>query len=143
MKKIIVLFYLIILLFIYIYISTISYVSAVSENISENIFRLHVIANSDSDKDQALKYLVRDNLIEYMNSLTQNISSKNEVIKIANEHKQDFYNIAIKTIQENGYDYDVKIEIGNFYFPTKTYGDVSFPCGYYDALKVEIGEAKR
>ncbi len=129
------------LLLIYIAISAFSYVAAVSNDISESVFRLHVIANSDSEEDQNLKYIVRDNLIKYMNTLTQNMSTKDDAIKIAKEHEQDFRDIAIKTIRENGYDYDVKVEIGNCYFPTKYYGDISFPAGYYDALKVEIGES--
>lgn len=132
---------ILILLATYIIISAMSYVSAVSNNISSGVFRLHVIANSDSDEDQNLKYIVRDNLIQYMNTLTKNITTKEDAIKIANEHKQDFYKIAKKTIEENGYNYDVKIEIGNSYFPTKYYGDISLPAGYYDALKVEIGSA--
>ena len=45
-------------------------------------------------------------------------------------------------IKENGYNYDVNIRIGNFEFPTKTYGDISFPAGNYDALRIEIGEAQ-
>ena len=130
-----------ILLAIFVVVSALSYVSAVSENISNSVFRLHVIANSDSDEDQHLKYIVRDNLINYMNTLTQNITSKDAAIKIAKEHQDEFYKIAKKTIEENGYDYDVKIDIGNSYFPTKYYGDISLPAGYYDALKVEIGSA--
>lgn len=129
------------LLLIYIAISAFSYVAAVSNDISESVFRLHVIANSDSEEDQNLKYIVRDNLIKYMNTLTPNMSTKDDAIKIAKEHEQDFRDIAIKTIRENGYNYDVKVEIGNCYFPTKYYGDISFPAGYYDALKVEIGES--
>lgn len=129
------------LLLIYIAISAFSYVAAVSNDISESVFRLHVIANSNSEEDQNLKYIVRDNLIKYMNTLTKNMSTKDDAIKIAKEHEQDFRDIAIKTIRENGYDYDVKVEIGNCYFPTKYYGDISFPAGYYDALKVEIGES--
>lgn len=132
---------IIILLAFFIIISAISYVSAVSKNISNSVFRLHVIANSDSNEDQQLKYIVRDNLIQYMNTLTKNITSKEAAIEIAKEHKQDFYDIAVKTIRENGYNYDVKIDIGNSYFPTKYYGDISLPAGYYDALKVEIGES--
>lgn len=131
----------VILLAIYIIVSALSYVSAVSENISNSVFRLHVIANSDSDEDQHLKYIVRDNLINYMNTLTKNITSKDDAIEIAKEHQDEFYKIAKKTIEENGYDYDVKIDIGNSYFPTKYYGDISLPAGYYDALKVEIGSA--
>ena len=51
------------------------------------------------------------------------------------------WKIAEQTIKQNGYDYNVKININNFYFPTKNYGDISFPAGYYDALRVEIGNA--
>ena len=130
-----------ILLFLFVLVSAISYVDAISTDISNNVFRLHVIANSDSVEDQNLKYLVRDKLIEYMNSIAGNCSSKSEVIKLAKEHKQDFYNIAKKVIAEKGYDYDVNINIGNFDFPTKHYGDISLPAGNYEALRVEIGKA--
>ena len=133
---------LIILLGIYILISAISYVTAVSNDLQESIFRLHVIANSDSQEDQNLKYIVRDNLIKYMNEISADAPNKEEAIKIAQEHTDDFYKIARKTIIENGYDYDVTVEIGNFEFPTKNYGDISIPAGYYDALRVKIGEAK-
>lgn len=130
------------LLVIYILIYSISYANNVLEDLSNSVFRLHVIANSDSDEDQNLKYLVRDELIHYMNNLCQNISSKEEAIQIANEHINDFYAIAKETIAKNGFHYDVNISIGNFAFPTKYYGDISLPAGFYDALKVEIGEAK-
>ena len=77
-----------------------------------------------------------------MNNIAKNCSSKEEVIQLAYEYKDEFYNIAKNVIKENGYNYDVKISIGNFEFPTKYYGDISLPAGYYDALKIEIGEAK-
>lgn len=135
-------FLIIFLLFIvYIFISIFSYSNAVSTGISESVFRLHVIANSDSYEDQNLKYLVRDALIKYMNSICENISSKEKAIKIAQENKNEFYNIAKKVINDNGFNYDVNIDIGNFSFPTKTYGDISLPAGFYDALKVEIGSS--
>lgn len=130
------------LLVIYILIYSISYANNVLADLSNSVFRLHVIANSDSDEDQNLKYLVRDELIHYMNNLCQNISSKEEAIQIANNHIDDFYAIAKETIAKNGFYYDVNISIGNFAFPTKYYGDISLPAGFYDALKVEIGEAK-
>ena len=138
-KYIMILFFLLLL---YIGICAFSYANTVSSDIEENVFRLHVIANSDSEEDQNLKYIVRDRLIEYMNGISKNINSKEEIIKIATDHKNDFYEIAINTIKEYGYDYDVCINIGNFSFPTKNYGDISLPAGNYDALRVEIGEAK-
>ena len=130
------------LLFIYTTICAFSYAENVSYDISESVFRLHVIANSDSKEDQDLKYKVRDNLISYMNNICKNCNNKEEAIKIATKHKEDFKEIALKTIKDNGYSYDVNISIGNFQFPTKDYGDISLPSGYYDALRVEIGEAK-
>lgn len=135
-------FFIVLILFsFFIFISAISYVDAVSSDISDSIFRLHVIANSDTDEDQELKYIVRDHILNYMNEISANCSSKSEVISIIEEHESDFYDIAKQTIEENGYNYSVKISIGNFEFPTKTYGDISLPAGYYDALKIEIGEA--
>ena len=127
---------------LFLLLSAYSYVNAVSNNLADSVFRLHVIANSDSKEDQDLKYKVRDKLIEYMNTLTNDINSKEEVIEIAKVHLKDFKEIAQNVVKENGYNYDVNVEIGNFSFPTKTYGDISFPAGFYDALKVEIGKAE-
>ena len=126
----------------FIILSAYSYSYAVNENLSNNVFRLHVIANSDNEEDQNLKYKVRDELIKYMETLTTSSNTKEEVIQIANNHLEDFKTIAENVIEENGFDYDVNVEIGNFSFPTKQYGDISFPAGFYDALKVQIGEAK-
>ena len=139
MKKYI---FLLIISVLFLLLSAYSYVNAVSNNLSDSVFRLHVIANSDSKTDQELKYKVRDSLIEYMNTLTNDMNSKEEVIKIAKAHLEDFKEIAQNVVKENGYNYDVNVEIGNFSFPTKTYGDISFPAGFYDALKVEIGKAE-
>ena len=133
---------LLVLLFIYTFTCAFSYVNAVSSNIQDSVFRLHVIANSDSEEDQNLKYIVRDKVLEYINSISRNQSSKEEIIKLANEHIDKIQEIAENTIKENGYNYEVKLNIGNFAFPTKTYGDISFPAGYYDALKIEIGKAQ-
>ena len=130
------------LLFLYVTVCAFSYVSAVSEDLANSVFSLHVIANSDSKEDQDLKYIVRDNVLAYMNELCSGVNSKEEAIKIAQAHKEEFRQIALDTIKQNGFNYPVSIEIGNFEFPTKTYGDISLPAGYYDALKVQIGEAK-
>ena len=142
MKKILNFSLLIFLLFLYVFISAQSYVTAVSTNLSEAVFRLHVIANSDTNEDQALKLKVRDSLLNYMNQLCSNCFTKEDAISIANEHKADFQKIAEQTVIENGYNYSVKINIDNFYFPTKNYGDITLPAGLYDALRIELGEAK-
>lgn len=130
------------LLFLYTTICAFSYAQNVSTDIANSVFRLHVIANSDSKEDQDLKYKVRDSLINYMNSICANCENKQDAINLVTEHKDDFKQIALDTIKDNGYPYDVNISIGNFSFPTKDYGDISLPAGFYDALRVEIGEAK-
>lgn len=132
---------LLILFTIFILFSAFSYVNAVSSEISNSVFRLHVIANSDSEEDQNLKYKVRDSLLEYMNSLCSNVSSKQEAISIAQNHVEDFENIAKRVISDNGYEYTVSVEIGQYDFPTKEYGDITLPAGMYDALRVKIGSA--
>ena len=137
-KKIIL---IIILLFFYIFICAVSYVNAVSSNIKNSVFRLHVIANSDSTEDQSLKYLVRDNILKYINTTSKN-KSKEDIILYVKKNINEIQKIAQDTIIENGYDYPVTVNVGNFAFPTKTYGDITLPAGFYDALKIEIGNAE-
>lgn len=133
---------LIFLLFLYILISASAYTNAVCTDISDSVFRLHVIANSNSAEDQNLKYIVRNNILKYMNSITSGVSSKEDIIKIISNNLEEFKQIAQETVYENGFNYEVSAEIGNFEFPTKAYGDVSFPAGFYDALKIKIGNAE-
>lgn len=133
-------FIIIFLLFLFICVSAISYVNAVSTNIADNVFRLHVIANSDSEEDQNLKYIVRDAILNHVNEIGTSATSKEELISMLD--LENIKQIAKQTIYEQGYDYDVSVEIGNFSFPTKTYGDISLPSGFYDALRVKIGSAE-
>lgn len=130
------------LLCIYIFTCAYFYVIQVSSDLQDNIFRLHVIANSDSVEDQNLKYIVRDNLIEYMNTICNDCETKEDAILTVNNHLGEFTEIANQTIANNGFTYNATVELGNFEFPTKTYADISFPAGYYDALKVKLGDSK-
>lgn len=135
-------FIILVLFVLYTFICAFSYASTVSSDIADSVFRLHIIANSDSDEDQDLKLLVRDNILSYMKDISSDVISKEKVISLMNEHLDEFYDIAINTIHDEGYDYDVNLKIGEFDFPTKTYGDISLPAGMYDALRVEIGKAE-
>lgn len=142
MKKAKFIFSLVLLLILYIFIESYFYVNQACYDLKDSVFRLHVIANSNSEADQNLKYIVRDNLIEYMNTICSSSSSKEETISIVKQHLSDFTEIANSTIKENGFSYTATVEIGNFEFPTKQYGDISLPAGYYDALKVILGNAQ-
>lgn len=139
LKKIL---FIVILFFMFFIISANSYSKSISDNLSNTFFRLHILANSDSVDDQNLKLKVRDEIIKYMENLTYSENNKEEILEISQMHLNDFKKIAEKVILDNGYDYDVSVNIGNYYFPTKNYGNISLPAGNYDALRIEIGEAK-
>ena len=141
MKKLKIFVILIVLFSIFIFTCAYSYVLAISDNLYNSIFRLHVIANSDSEGDQTLKYIVRDGLIDYMNNNCNNLFNKDEVVMYAKNNISNLQKVAEDIIQEQGYNYPVTVEIGNFEFPTKKYGDITFPAGFYDALRVKIGES--
>lgn len=136
-------FFLIFLLLIFfIFFSIFSYAKTVSTDLENNIFRLHILANSNSTEDQSLKLKIRDNIINYLENLCINCNSKSEYISIIEKNIKNLKAITTQTIIENGYNYSINIEIGNFYFPTKHYGNISYPAGFYDGLKIKIGEAE-
>ena len=119
---------LILILFLFfILINSFSYANSIFSDLSSNIFRLHIIANSDAKEDQTLKLKIRDNIIGYLEPKIKNCKTKSEVIEIISNNIIELQKIAIKTIKENGYDYNVELEIGNFNFPTKYYGNISMP----------------
>ncbi|MBO5370946.1 MAG: stage II sporulation protein R [Clostridia bacterium] len=107
-----------------------------------SVIRLHVLANSDSAEDQALKLKVRDRVIEETDGIFTD--SENVVgAKSKIEGNIDFIkDIAKDEIRKNGYDYDVNVSLGMSDFPTKEYGNIILPAGSYEALKIEIGDAK-
>ena len=135
--------FIILLLFVlYTSICAFSYAQTVSSDIANSVFRLHIIANSDSEEDQNLKLIVRDKILEYMKEISINANSKEDVLSLMNEHLDEFRNIALAIIHNAGFDYNVNLKIDKFDFPTKNYGDISLPAGFYDALRIEIGNAE-
>ena len=135
-------FILISLFIIFITTSIITYSNTVFTGLENNIFRLHILANSDSEKDQNLKLKVRDGIIDYIKDINENSTTKAETIKNVKENLNKIEERCKKILKENDSDYEVSLEIGNFYFPTKFYGNISLPAGEYDALRINIGEAK-
>ncbi len=111
-------------------------------DISSNVLRVHILANSDSEEDQNLKLKVRDALITKSEMLFEDAHSKEEAIAVTSENLPELLNTAKSVILSEGYDYDVSAKIDNIYFDTRYYEDVTMPGGYYDALQIRIGEAK-
>lgn len=117
-------------------------ISTIQQGISHKIIRFHVIANSDSDADQALKLKVKEAVVNYTSELLCNSKSISETEDLLSSHTNDIISIANKVISENDYDYPVTAEITDTYFPTKSYGSYTFPPGTYRAFQIKIGEAK-
>ena len=130
------------LLVIFLIFNLVSYSNSVFAGLQENIFRLHILANSNSEEDQSLKLAVRDSIISYMETINKTSTTKEETINNVNLNLEIIKQIAENKLQELGYNYEVSLEVGNFYFPTKYYGNISLPAGNYDALKINIGQAK-
>ncbi len=112
------------------------------KEIRSGVFRLHVIANSDSAEDQALKLKVRDALLEQSGEIFQNEKAKDGAEKAACKNLGLLLKTAEKTIHENGMDYPVSVSVGKSRFPTRVYENITLPAGEYDALRVVIGEGK-
>lgn len=109
--------------------------------LAEEVFRFHVLANSNSDADQELKRKVRDGILSYMKEQLSEEADKEETKSWAEEHLKELEMAARKIIVEEGYFYDVKAKVETVSFPKKTYGDITFPAGDYEALRILIGEA--
>ncbi len=116
--------------------------TAQCESIPDKVFRLHVLANSDSAEDQALKLRVRDRILEESAGLMDGVSTREEAEAAAAQSLPKLQAAAEDEIRQAGYAYPVQAEITRMYFPTRQYESVTLPAGEYDALRISIGEAK-
>ncbi len=111
------------------------------EKIYDNMIRLHVIANSDSDEDQALKLLVRDAVLDTVSKLPR-ATSFSEAETGIRTHGDEILSAAEKVVSENGSDDGVKVYFDTEKYPVRYYEGFSLPAGEYTSLRVVIGEGK-
>ena len=128
-------------------VTAVSYISWQVNDIEDSVLRLHIVANSDSDEDQALKLKVRDEVVDRCGFLFENCVSAEQSIKTAADNIGFIKYVAEQVITENVYNYDADCQVTQCSFPTKQYerpGDsvVSLPRGEYNALNIKIGAAK-
>jgi len=116
-----------------------------------NLIRFHVIANSNSAEDQALKYQVRDVIVKAMAHRFENIDDIDRARQVTRESLSDIKELAAGHIQSSGYNYPVQVSLGDYPFPAKSYnlghseGETKFltlPADTYEAVRVVIGEGK-
>ncbi len=113
-----------------------------AQSVRTSCVRLHILANSDSDKDQKVKLLVRDALLESGSALFSGVVTADNAAQILDESKEQMIAVAEKVLNENGLPYGADIVLCNEYFTTRTYGDYTLPAGRYTAVKVLLGEAE-
>lgn len=116
--------------------------AAQCEQIPNEVFRLHVLANSDSEEDQVLKLKVRDHLLEKTGELFGSCMTKEEAIDTAKANLALLEQEAQDVIEKQGYVYPVTVEVDNIFFENRQYDEIIMPAGQYDALKVSIGKGE-
>ena len=112
------------------------------DKLAEKVVRLHVLANSDSEEDQALKLRVRDAVLERATAILEQSADRREAESRLRGELLELERIAGEEISAEGYDYPVTVELENTDFPTKEYDGFTLPAGEYLALRVIIGEGQ-
>lgn len=110
--------------------------------IYDRVIRLHVLANSDSEEDQALKLIVRDAVLEKTRTLLEHVDQKEKAEEILREAIPTLEDVARQALQQAGADNTVTVTLGQEEYPTRQYESLAFPAGEYLSLRVMIGEAE-
>ncbi|MGI6168666.1 MAG: stage II sporulation protein R [Christensenellales bacterium] len=103
------------------------------------VFRLHILANSDSEADQKIKLCVRDKILDYMKNFE--VESEEQAKIVAQNNLEEIQAVANRALAEADAPYQAKAQVGVFDFPAKQYGEEFYPAGKYDALRIGLGEA--
>lgn len=106
------------------------------------LIRFHVLANSDSPQDQALKYMVRDRIVALVEQKLRASHSLEESRELLLADLWEIEKEAKRVLEEEESTYDVKALYGQYDFPTKYYGALSLPAGRYEAVRLIIGEGR-
>lgn len=107
--------------------------------VRQSTIRLHILANSDSEADQALKLLVRDAVLTQTADVFGGAQEKEQAIALAQSNKGRITAVAEQTLQQHGCDDKVTVQVVNMFFETRQYGSVMMPAGQYDAVRILIG----
>ena len=129
--------------FVLSFIITQTFFTAQCEEIPENLLRLHILANSDSEEDQNLKIKVRDHILENSTELFKSADNKIEAVHITKTNLEKIVDDAQQYVYSLGYNYEVNGEIvQDMYFDTREYDNFTLPAGRYDAFRITIGKGE-
>ncbi len=112
------------------------------QDLRENILRLHILANSDSDADQSVKLKVRDRLLYETEKIYSTAKTKEEAAEITNNNIEFLKSVAEEVLKDEGFNYGAEISVGDAYFETREYENFTLPAGNYQAVRVLLGDAK-
>lgn len=110
------------------------------DTVRQDVVRLHILANSDSQEDQALKLQVRDAVLAEAAHLFQPAGDQAEACRQLEEELPALEALARRTLQAAGCEDEVEAQVVNMYFSTRSYDGFDLPAGRYDALRINIGE---
>lgn len=116
--------------------------NASCEELRHNVLRLHIIANSDSQEDQAVKLLVRDRILQESGTLLEEEQDLDSAVATAKENIEEYNLIAREVLRENGFSYDATVRLGTAFFETREYDTFTLPGGNYTSLIIELGKAE-
>lgn len=106
------------------------------------ILRFHILADSDSSKDQQVKLEVRSLILDYMQEKMHPDAQKPEITAYLTEHTGFLETMVNRYLAQQGFSYQARLQLTNCYFPARTYDQFTFPAGYYDAARIILGEGK-
>lgn len=112
------------------------------DELRQNVLRLHIVANSDSEADQNLKLAVRDEILKNSTDIFKNCGDVTTACEVAETQLDNISAIANSVIKENGFNYSADVSVGDRYFDTREYDDFTLPAGTYKSLIVDLGDAK-
>lgn len=129
-------------LFVACLVCTALWAEATQVRLASQVIRLHILANSDSEEDQALKLEVRDRVLETTSALLAGETEPQAAAVLLDQHLDDIAQTAAQEISAQGHDDRVEVRLEQTWFPTRQYQGISLPAGNYLALRVLIGAAE-
>lgn len=117
------------------------YALSVQKDLSDELLRLHIIANSNSEYDQKIKLMVRDEIVASAGEEFLRTTDKAEYKRLLLEKSEEIEKLANNVLEENKVDYRAKCSFKTFYVPRKTYGNIVLPEGSYDGLIIDLGNS--
>ena len=104
--------------------------------------RVHIRANSNGADDQAVKYEVRDGVVEYLTPVVAECETKAAAVDAIGARLGEIETVAERILEENGYAYGARASVRKEEFPTRVYDGATLPAGVYDALILELGSGR-